>query len=120
MRASETYEVTSEGASAKVSKYMNYLGEKEDIMPLGEVEVECKKILDLLNGCDVIKWDGFHGKHPPDVCDGVMFKFEATVNGDTVIRADGSQNFPKGFWDLVKGLDEMIREGDGTHQRPMQ
>ena len=64
-----------------------------------------------MNACDVPHWNGFHGAHPKNVQDGIMFSFEASVNGGQVVSADGSANFPKGYHEFVRTLDEMLAEG---------
>ena len=58
----------------------------------------------------MLSWDGFRGEHPKGVLDGTMFRMEATVNGGRRIRADGSQNFPKGYRELDAGIDEILKD----------
>ena len=67
-------------------------------------------MIDLMNACDIIRWNGFHGKHPKNVKDGIMFRFDATVNGGHSIHAEGSANFPKGYHEFVRTLDMMLAE----------
>lgn len=62
----------------------------------------------LMNACNAMRWDGFHGKHPNSVSDGDRFIFEAAVNNGQTIRAEGSANFPKGYREFVRGLDAML------------
>ena len=64
--------------------------------------------LQQLNACKVGSWNGFHGAHPKNVTDGIMFTLEATVNGGTRLYADGSQNFPKHYHDFVGWLSEQL------------
>ena len=66
--------------------------------------------LELMNTCGVICWDGFHGKHPKNVKDGIMFDFRATVNDGQEIHADGSENFPKGYHDFVRELNKILTD----------
>ena len=73
-----------------------------------QVSVSNAMVLKLLNECKLLSWDGFCGKHPRGVMDGMMFSLNAVVNGDKKIRADGSQNFPKHYWDFTDGLYEML------------
>ena len=63
-----------------------------------------------MNNCSVIRWDGFHGEHPKNVKDGIMFDFTATVNGGQTIYADGSANYPKGYNEFVRELNKMLAE----------
>ena len=62
-----------------------------------------------LNAYDVGSWNGFHGKHPKYVLDGTMFTLEASVNGGKRLYADGSENFPRHYHELVQWLGEMCR-----------
>ena len=78
------------------------------IMPRAKGSAD--RILKLLNDCELISWDGFHGDHPKDVKDGIMFSLKATVNGNRNIRAEGSENFPKHFRELWKGMDAILRD----------
>ena len=79
--------------------------------PCGE-----QTMVERMNACDILRWDGFHGKHPKNVSDGIMFRFEATVNDGQRIHAEGSANFPKGYHEFVRSLDAMLaeQENDGN------
>ncbi len=68
------------------------------------------QMLELLNQCNIMKWDGFHGKHPRGVLDGEMFSFRAIVNEGQTIQADGSANFPEHFRDFRRMIDQMLSE----------
>ena len=64
--------------------------------------------LKLLNDCKIMKWDGFSGAHPRFVKDGIMFSLTAVVNDGKVIRAEGSQNFPKRYREFTDGLNGLL------------
>ena len=64
--------------------------------------------LKLLNECKVMSWDGFSGAHPRFVKDGIMFNLTAVVNDGKVIRAEGSQNFPKRYREFTNGLNGLL------------
>lgn len=108
MRVTYMYKTVYEGSELRLGRYRELFD--------GEVRYELEKsvpctnawLAELMNNCNVPKWDGFHGKHPKHVSDGTMFSFSATVNNDRTIRADGSENFPKGYRELLLALDEMI------------
>ena len=85
-----------------------YAGEKTVLELESSTVCDAQTLVNLMNTCDVMRWDGFHGKHPKRVKDGVMFRFTATVNGGQVICADGSANFPKGYREFVRELDTML------------
>ena len=99
MRGTSVYKVADED------------GKGEDFLEL-EASASCdtKDLIELMNNCGVIRWDGFHGKHPKNVTDGIMFNFTATVNAGQNIHADGSENFPKGYRDFVRELDKMLAQ----------
>jgi len=89
-----------------------YRGE-ETVLEL-EAATPCNRqtMTALMNTCGVPRWDGFHGKHPKNVQDGIAFIFSATVNGEQTIRAEGSANFPKGYHEFVRTLDAMLAESE--------
>ena len=98
MRISEEYEITCNGEQSTVERYqMFYNTGKEERRLTGKAGVSTASVVSKLNECNILKWDGFHGKHPKNVLDGTMFQFEATLNGARTVKADGSQNFPKHF-----------------------
>ena len=91
-----------------------YSNGEDELVP--EASMSCSKqtMLDLFSDCEIQRWNGFHGEHPRDVLDGIMFRFEATVNGGQTICADGSANYPRGYHDFVRTMDEMLAEHDMT------
>lgn len=113
MRGSSVYKFESEANQTELRLYREKYSGKETILEL-EQSVVCspETIINLMNTCGVIHWKGFHGKHPKNVCDGIMFRFEATVNGGQTISADGSENFPKGYREFVSVLNSMLTESN--------
>ena len=97
MRHAKCFEIVMNDGKAEVSEYPFALREGEEKKPLRQVERTEKEVLDLLNSCKLLSWDGFYGSHPKGVLDGTMFTLEATVNGDKRIYAHGSQNFPRHY-----------------------
>ena len=109
MRSTCEYEMTNDGKTASVSLYHEICvphGWQRQLQKRTECSIE--KALLLLNDCKLHKWDGFHGKHPKNVHDGIMFTLEATLNGCIRIQADGSENFPKHFSDFRNGLTNLL------------
>ncbi|MBQ3431593.1 MAG: hypothetical protein IJG23_02295 [Clostridia bacterium] len=105
MRISEEYEIICNGEQSEVSRYqMFYTDGEEERRLTGSAGVSTASVVAKLNECNVIKWDGFHGKHPKNVLDGTMFQFEATINGSRTVTADGSQNFPKHYHEFETWL----------------
>ena len=111
MRGSVEREILVKGDEAEVSAYLIRYNGREDERVLQQRAVHpAEKAVRLLNDCGVLGWDGFHGAHPRGVLDGIMFRFEATVNGDQTIRAEGSEKFPKHYRDFTDGLYELLKE----------
>lgn len=97
-------------------RYYREVYSGEETVPALENSAVCDKqvVIALLNTCNIMCWDGFHGKHPRNVKDGTMFIFTATVNGGKTIHAEGSANFPKGYHEFVKALNEMLAAAEMT------
>lgn len=109
MRGSVEYEITVQDSAAEVSLYqIRYCRPKEQRIREKRVSVSCGAVLRLLNDCRLLSWDGFHGDHPRGVRDGTVFSLAAVVNDGKIIKADGSQNFPKHFADFRNGIQEML------------
>ena len=107
MRGSHVY--IFDGAQSELQRYAEkYSGEETILVLEASALYNEQKMIDLMNTCSVISWDGFHGKHPKNVQDGIMFDFSATVNSGRAIVADGSACFPKGYGEFVKTLDEIL------------
>lgn len=112
MRVTEVYEILCRGEEAELSLYwMSYEDHKENPHLQQRVTVPAAEMIDLLNRCGILKWDGFSGKNPPGLLDGTQFTFTATVNGDRRLHASGSNNYPKRYRDFTDALDGMLREG---------
>ena len=111
MRVTEVYEIICRGGEAELSRYwLSYENHQDNYHLQKRVTVPAADVTDVLNRCGVIKWDGFNGKNPPHVLDGTMFRFEATVNGERRISANGSNNFPKHYRDFTDALYRMLNE----------
>ena len=115
MRFTTEYEIVMKGKDAEVVEYgIRYEKDKGLVrVPQSKKVCSADRVLKLLNDCELVSWDGFHGDHPKDVKDGIMFSLKATVNGNRNIRAEGSENFPKHFKELWKGLDAILRSQKG-------
>ena len=115
MRLTETYEIVVSGAAAEISHYTESYanGTAEQVLRRRAV-CETQAVIDALNGFDFARWNGFHGAHPKGVLDGTMFRLTATLNGGQTLRADGSQNFPKRFFDFEQWLNDALKDGSET------
>ena len=113
MRGSYVYKFEGEGDMTELRRYRETYSGGEDELVL-ELSVPCgvQTMIELMNTCGIFRWDGFHGMHPKNVKDGIMFRFEATVNGGQTILAEGSANFPKGYHEFVRALDAMLAESE--------
>ena len=109
MRGKSEYEVVNKGDKAEITFYQyRYSGNEEIKTPEKSAECDNEEVLGILNECKIAKWDGFHGKHPKNVKDGIMFSFNAFVNDGWKIHADGSENFPKNYAALTNWLREKL------------
>ena len=109
MRCADDYEIVKKDNAAEVSQYrISYKEAKEERVLIRRATVSENDILQLLNDCNILSWNGFHGKHPRGVKDGIMFSFSATVNDGKMIKADGSQNFPKHYRDFTQALHDIL------------
>ncbi len=114
MRSIRNYEIVNKGDTADIAEYeMYYRDRKEERRLLRNAECRTEELLKLLNECSIMKWNGFNGKHPLGVKDGEMFSFEAEVNDGEKIKASGSANFPKHFWDFCRAVNEMLKPVEG-------
>ena len=112
MRGSQEYELNCRGEETELALYQIMYGNAEDRRKLLEkVSIKTDSVVETLNTYGLCDWDGFHGKHPKGVLDGMMFHLEAYVNGGQKVRAEGSANFPKNFRDFERWLGEMLRSG---------
>ena len=111
MRGSSVYKFEGEGAATELRRYREIYRSGERELKL-ERSVPCavQMMIELMNSCGILRWNGFHGKHPKNVSDGMMFCFKAVVNGGQTIFADGSENFPKGYREFVRALNAMLPE----------
>lgn len=109
MRCTVDYEIVMQAGQAELSRYsVRYTQENTERVPERRALVSEQVILQLLNDCQILSWDGFHGKHPRGVKDGTMFSFTAVVNGGRTIRAEGSQKFPKHYRELTQAICDIL------------
>lgn len=113
MRGSYVYTITADADQTELRRYREVYAGGETTLVL-EASTACggQEIVELMNACDIPRWNGFHGKHPKHVSDGIMFTFSATVNGGQTISADGSANYPKGYHEFVRTLNAMLAAGE--------
>ena len=114
MRGSRDYEIISNDRSAEVSEYaIRYAGEESRVL---ERRVLCdnEMMIEIMNVCEVMSWNGFSGKHPIGVTDGEMLDFRALVNDGKIITASGSENFPKHFREFHKEILRILSENNSV------
>lgn len=113
MRYRYEYAITQDDDTAKVTRYNIILKDGKDVREREcSVNVPAEKLVSLCNSCSILKWDGFNGKHPKGVSDGVMFTLKASVNGSEQIHANGSENFPKHYKEFMSELDSLLTGND--------
>ena len=105
MRFVTEYEMICKDGAVEVTEYGTKYEDGERVRyPVSSASRSCEEVLKLLNDCNIGAWDGFHGKHPRGVLDGIMFSFRAVVNDGKEIKADGSENFPRHYRDFRDAL----------------
>ena len=110
MRGSIVYEIIPDNDTAVITQNeIRYSNSVKELVPVSRVSCSTEKALKLLNECNLLCWNGFHGAHPRGVKDGTMFFLEASVNGGITIKASGSQNFPKHYRDFRDGLNVLLK-----------
>lgn len=112
MRFCSEYEIAREGADCEIAVYniLRQKGEDERVRLAG-IRLPASAVVSLFNRHGLSGWDGFVGPHPEDVLDGIMFRFQASVDGGKTIRAEGSENFPEGFSSFCWDLDALLATG---------
>lgn len=117
MRFAHVYKISKVHGAFTLFRYRKTYRGGEDGLEL-EIKTHCVEadFIKLMNDCNVMGWDGFHGKHPKNVSDGIMFDFSATVNEERQIKADGSQNFPRGFREFLRTLDQMLYDASAAYE----
>ncbi len=119
MRESFVYKITAEGDTVQLIRFREVISDGQlTLFPESRTSCDAAAMISLLNATDIIRWDGFHGKHPRGVRDGIMFTFSASVNGGRTVRADGSANFPKGYRELVRTLNAMLAGSENAKNPP--
>ena len=114
MRGSREYEIIANDRAAEISEYaISYVGEETRIL---ERRVLCdnEMMIEILNVCDIMSWNGFSGKHPIGVKDGEMLTFKALVNDGRIIAASGSENFPKHFREFHREICQILNENNSV------
>ena len=116
MRGGYVYKFEDGGDTSELRRYREVYRDVEDKLILeSSVPCDAQTMIELMNTCGILHWNGFHGKHPKHVSDGIMFRFDAAVNGGQTVKADGSENFPKGYHEFVRARNAMLaaRENAG-------
>ena len=117
MRFKHEYVITQDDGEASLTRYKITAKDGKDVREREcSVKVPAEEIISLCNSCGILKWDGFSGKHPKNVSDGVMFAFKACVNGSEQIHAGGSENFPKHYKEFMNELDDRLKKSDQNKQ----
>lgn len=100
MRVTEEYEIINKGDICEIALYqlVPVPGTYDDERTLlRRAEYNTQEFVDLMNECGFVSWNGFDGKHPKNVSDGIMFSLFAVINDGMKVNAKGSENFPKNY-----------------------
>jgi hypothetical protein len=109
MRSSYKYEIVYGENECDIILYI-YKCTADGYEPVPDKRASCRTedVLEIFNSCCLAAWDGFHGKHPKNVHDGTMFELKAVINDGMTIYADGSENFPRHYHELISWLSEAV------------
>ena len=111
MRISEEYEIKANGSQSVISYYIfSYANSQEEKLLKKRTQIPTQSVISALNSFDFVKWNGFSGKHPKGVLDGTMFSLTATLNGGKTLSANGSQNFPRHFYEFEQWLYDCLKD----------
>ena len=110
MRFVKEYELLIKDKSVEASEYSIVYNNTHERIVKNKTYCSLEETIYLLNKCNILSWDGFVGHHPKNVKDGMMFDFYAVINDNKEIKANGSQNFPKHFYDLKDWLYNLLKE----------
>lgn len=109
MRYTIEYEMVPKDGQAELTLYAIRFGDQEDRrVPEQTAVIPVQEALDLMNTCRLMSWDGFQGRHPRGVLDGIMFSMKAVVNDNRSISASGSENFPKQYRIFTDGMRRIL------------
>ncbi len=115
MRGANEREIVMKDGMAEVSAYgMRYENDRDERVLISRAVCSECDILQVLNDCKILSWNGFNGPHPKGVLDGIMFRFDGVVNGGTKIHASGSQNFPKHYREFTDALYNILHGKDAN------
>lgn len=110
MRAVDEYELVCNGSDTTVTQYiLFYTRDKQRELNKSAAE-PTEEIIKLLNDCDMLKWNGFSGANPVGFRDGCMFELNAEVNEGVIIRAHGSNNYPRHFPEFINAVDNILNK----------
>ena len=117
MRAASEYVIVMKDGNAELSEYDGFDHDEEDAKaPRRRAVCGADRILKLMNGCRLLSWDGFYGKHPKGLRDGTAFILKAAVNGGKTIFAHGSQNFPAHYREFTDGIRDILNDPENVAQ----
>ena len=117
MRSRSVFEIKQKDGEAEISesRLVCREGGGTGLVPLKAVRRSTAEVLELLNKCGLLEWNGFNGAHPHGVNDGTVFELCAVVNGGERISANGSQNFPNHYSELSEWLYKTLYENDNRN-----
>ena len=102
------YELENDKNGCKVT-IKPYEVPDEDEISLYVSDNVSKKVEEVLNKYNVVKWDGFKG-NDPYVLDGDSFSMTLTLDNDEEISASGYMDWPDNYMKVRNELDDIFME----------
>lgn len=110
MRASQLYELVDMKDCIELSLYNIVYRDRGEVKELERcVRLAGQRVLELLEACNIRAWSGFSGNQPKDTLDGKSFRLYADLDVG-IIEAEGTENFPYGYRDMISAFDRWLRE----------
>ncbi len=113
MRVTEEYELVAKDEQTEISYYNMFYGNgAQERKLIKRTTCDTQTVINTLNSFDFAKWDGFSGERPKGLLDGTDFRLTATINSGQKLYANGSENFPKHFYEFEHWLNEQIQDSE--------
>ena len=109
-RSTTVFELINKGEKTEITSYSLPPGSDSERRLEKRAAADTEEITRLLNDCRVLNMNGFKGKNPRNIRDGYMFSLSVEVNDGIMIRASGSNKYPRHFREFKEKITELLGE----------